>query len=443
MKKIILQCLAFVMLFISLQSVEVKAETFTSASVGYSTYIMDEGWSAEAYGGGLSGSESGKSLQSIRVFLMDEPNGSGVKYRTYVQNLGWQDWAFNGADSNTPNYITGIQIQLDNYPNGSVHYQVLIHNVGWTSWKHNGSTAGNLSGKIDAIRIKVFEVGVSYQAMTSTSWLGLRHNGETIGNEGSSIQSLKVNLESAPTGSKIVYRTHNTTNVWSEWATNGVSVGNGTLDGVEIKLEGLSSFSVAYQVLIQNYGWSDWVYDGVTAGFIGQNQRIEGIRIKIVKAKVIPKEVIVEDDDDFDFSGDSGEGCFYSSLNPDDSTIIGVIPAGVTNVRIRLTSDVDVDLEIYDGSVYGNNPIILYGSDESYFYVDDGDPVEGWYPFEDSYLYIEYSGWYGVDDSWGNEYIYIYGTLQNPILIAAYNYDDSEDATGIQVCYEYGFEVPN
>lgn len=441
MKKIILQCLAFVMLFISLQSVEVKAETFTSASVGYSTYIMDEGWSAEAYGGGLSGSESGKSLQSIRIFLMDEPNGSGIKYRTYVQNVGWQDWAFNGTDSNNPNNVSGIQIQLDNYPNGSVHYQVLIHNVGWTSWKHNGSTAGNLSGKIDAIRIKVFEVGVSYQAMTSTSWLGLRHNGETIGNEGSSIQSLKVNLESAPTGSKIVYRTHNTTNVWSEWATNGVSVGNGTLDGVEIKLEGLTSFSVAYQVLIQNYGWSDWVYDGVTAGFIGQNQRIEGIRIKIVKAKVIPKEVIVEDDDDFDFSGDSGEGCFYSSLNPDDSTIIGVIPAGVTNVRIRLTSDVDVDLEIYDGSVYGNNPIILYGSDESYFYVDDGDPVEGWYPFEDSYLYIEYSGWYGVDDSWGNEYIYIYGTLQNPILIAAYNYDDSEDATGIQVCYEYGFEV--
>ena len=443
MKKIILQCLAFVMLFISLQSVEVKAETFTSASVGYSTYIMDEGWSAEAYGGGLSGSESGKSLQSIRIFLMDEPNGSGIKYRTYVQNLGWQDWAFNGTDSNNPNNVSGIQIQLDNYPNGSVHYQVLIHNVGWTTWKQNGSTAGNLSGKIDAIRIKVFEVGVSYQAMTSTSWLGLRHNGETIGNEGSSIQSLKVNLESAPTGSKIVYRTHNTTNVWSEWATNGVSVGNGTLDGVEIKLEGLSSFSVAYQVLIQNYGWSDWVYDGVTAGFIGQNQRIEGIRIKIVKAKVIPKEVIVEDDDDFDFSEDSGEGCFYSSLNPDESTIIGVIPAGVTNVRIRLTSDVDVDLEIYDGSVYGNNPIILYGSDESYFYVDDGDPVEGWYPFEDSYLYIEYSGWYGVDGNYGNEYIYIYGTLQNPILIAAYNYDDSEDATDIQVCYEYGFEVPN
>lgn len=441
MKKIILQCLAFVMLFISLQSVEVKAETFTSASVGYSTYIMDEGWSAEAYGGGLSGSESGKSLQSIRVFLMDEPNGSGVKYRTYIQNLGWQDWAFNGADSNTPNNITGIQIQLDNYPNGSVHYQVLIHNVGWTSWKHNGSTAGNLSGRIDAIRIKVFEIGVSYQTMTSSSWLGLRHNGETIGNEGSSIQSLKVNLESAPTGSKVVYRTHNTSDAWSNWFNNGVSAGNGTLDGIEIKLEGLPSFSVAYQVLIQNYGWSDWVYDGVTAGFINQNQRIEGIRIKIVKAKIIPKEVIVEDDDDdFDFSDDSGEGCFSSFLDASESTVIGVIPAGVTNVRIQLTSGVDVDLEIYEGSTYGDNPIILYDSEDSYFDVDDGYPVEGWYPFEDSYLYIEYSGWYGVDDNWGNEYIYIYGTLQNPILIAAYNY---EEGANIQVCYEYGFEVPN
>lgn len=371
---------------------------------------------------------------------MDEPNGSGVKYRTYIQNLGWQDWAFNGADSNAPNNITGIQIQLDNYPNGSVHYQVLIHSVGWTSWKHNGSTAGNLSGRIDAIRIKVFEIGVSYQTMTSSSWLGLRHNGETIGNEGSSIQSLKVNLESAPTGSKVVYRTHNTSDVWSNWFNNGVSAGNGTLDGIEIKLEGLPSFSVAYQVLIQNYGWSDWVYDGVTAGFINQNQRIEGIRIKIVKAKIIPKEVIVEDDDDFDFSDDSGEGCFSSFLDASESTVIGVIPAGVTNVRIQLTSGVDVDLEIYEGSTYGENPIILYDSEDSYFDVDDGYPVEGWYPFEDSYLYIEYSGWYGVDDNWGNEYIYIYGTLQNPILIAAYNY---EEGANIQVCYEYGFEVPN
>lgn len=439
MKKIILHFLVFVMLFISLQSVEVKAETFTSASVGYSAYIMDEGWSAEAYGGGLAGSEDGKSLQSIRIFLMDEPNGSGIKYRTYLQSGGWQDWVNNGAESNTPNNITGIQISLDNYPNGSVHYQVLIHNIGWTTWKQNGSTAGNLSGKIDAIRIKVFEVGINYQALSSSNWLSIRHNGETIGNEGDSIQALKVNLESVLTGVKVVYRTHNTSDVWSNWASNNTSVGNGTLDGIEVKLEGLTSFSVAYQVLIQNYGWSDWVYDGATAGFIGQNQRIEGIRIRIVKVKVIPT-VVVEEDDGFDFGDDTGEGCFSSYLDASESTVIGVIPAGVTNVRIQLTSEVDVDLEIYDGSTYGDNPIILYDSEDSYFDVDDGDPVSGHYPFEDSYLYISYSGWHGDGVSEGNEYIYIYGTLQNPILIAAYNY---EDGANIQVCYEYGFELPN
>ena len=440
MKKIILHFLVFVMLFISLQSVEVKAETFTSASVGYSTYIMDEGWSSEAYGGGLSGSESGKSLQSIRIFLMDEPNGAGIKYRTYVQSQGWQEWVFNGADSNNPNNITGIQVQLDNYPNGSVHYQVLIHDVGWTSWKHNGTTAGNLTGTIDAIRIKVFEVGVNYQVLSSSNWLSIRHNGETIGNEGSSVQALKVNLESAPTSAKVVYRTHNTSDVWSNWSSNNASVGSGSIDGIEIKLEGLPEFSVAYQVLIQNNGWSDWYYDGMTAGFINQNQRIEGIRIKIVKLKVIPREVVVEEDDGFDFGDDTGEGCFSSYLDTSESTVIGVIPAGVTNVRIQLTSEVDVDLEIYDGSTYGLNPIILYDSEDSYFDVDDGNPVEGWYPFEDSYLYISYSGWYGVDGNYGNEFIYIYGTLQNPILIAAYNY---EDGANIQVCYEYGFELPN
>jgi len=439
MKKIILHFLVFVMLFISLPSVEVNAETFTSASVGYSSLLQDEGWGLEAYGGGLSGSEIGKPIQSIRIFLMDEPNNAKIKYRTYLQDGGWQEWMYNGSDSNVPSTITGLQIQLEEFPNGSVHYQALIHNVGWTSWKQNGTTVGNLTGSIDAIRIKVFEIGVSYQTKNSSSWLSVRHNGETIGNEGESTQSVKVNLENAPSGSKVNYRTHNLSGNWSTWSNNGIEIGNGTLDGLEIKLEGLPNFSIAYQVLIQNNGWSEWIYDGLTAGYINQNSRIEAIRIKIVKVKILPTVQVIEDGgDDFDFTDEEGGGCFSSYLDAGESTEIGVIPAGVTNVRIQLTSDVDVDLEIYDSSTYGVSPIILYDSEESYFNVDDGNAVEGWYPFDDSYLYIEYSGWHGVDGSEGNEFIYIYGTLQSPILIAAYNYEDGSD---IQVCYEYGFDV--
>jgi uncharacterized protein YjdB len=447
MKKIISRFLVFMMLFTSIQGVVVEAklnvatktETFISASVGYTTYLAENGWGSEAYGGGLSGSELGKSIQSIRVFLMDEPSGARILYRTYQVQGGWQNWVENGTESNVPSDLSGIQIKLENYPNAVVHYQVLVQNKGWSTWKQNGSTAGNLVEKIEAIRIKVFEVGVKYETKNASNWLSVRHNGETIGNEGEQTESIKVNLENAPSGSKIIYRTHNLVGNWSSWSNNGLIAGNGTLDGIEVKLEGLPSFSVAYQVFIQNIGWSDWVYDGLTAGLINQNSRIESIRIKIVKVKITTNEIVeLEDEDGFNFDDDEGDGCFYSFLDTLDVTVIGIIPAGVTNVRIQLTSDVDVDLEIYDGSSYGDNPIIQYGSSDSYFDVDDGGTVGGWYPFEDSYLYIEYSGWYGVDDEEGNEYIYIYGTLQNPILIAAFNY---EEGTDIQVCYEYGFEI--
>jgi uncharacterized protein YjdB len=448
MKKIILRFLVFVMMFLSMQSVGVKAEqiapvkteSFISASVGYSTYLVEGGWGSEAYGGGLSGAELGKPIQSIRVFLMDEPSGARILYRAYQVQGGWQNWVENGADSNVPSDLSGVQVKLDNYPNAVVHYQVLVQNKGWSTWKQNGATAGNLVEKIEAIRIKVFEVGVKYETKNTSNWLSVRHNGETIGNEGEQTQSIKVNLENAPSGSRIIYRTHILDGNWSSWSSDGVISGDGALDGIEVKLEGLPSFSVAYQVFMQNIGWSDWVYDGLTAGLINQNSRIESIRIKIVKVKITTNEIIVveEEEDDFNFDDEEGDGCFYSFLDEDESTVIGIIPAGVTNVRIQLTSDVDVDLEIYDSITYGDNPIILFDSEDSYFDVDSGDPVEGWYPFEDSYLYIEYSGWYGVDDNWGNEYIYIYGTLQNPILIAAYNY---EEGTDIEVCYEYGFET--
>jgi uncharacterized protein YjdB len=439
MKKMMLRFLVFAMLFISLQGVEVKAETFTSASVGYSTYVHEDGWGSEAYGGGLSGSELGKSVQSIRVFLMDEPSGAKILYRTYQVQGGWQSWIENGADSNVPSDLTGIQLKLESYPNAVVHYQVLVQNKGWSNWKQNGLTAGNLTDKIQAIRIKVFEVGVSYQTKNTSNWLSLRHNGETIGDEGESIQALKISLESAPTGAKVMYRTHNTLGNWTSWANNGAIVGNGTFNGLEVKLEGLPSFSVAYQVFIQNIGWSDWIYDGVTAGYLNQDLRIEALRIKIVKTKILPKEHEVEEENDFIFDDEEGNGCYNNYLGEDETVVIGVFKAGITNFNFRLESDIDVDLELYEGDIYGDNPIILNGSGESYFDLNEGDQIDEWYPSVEPYLFVIYLRSYEENNPNGSEQIIIVGTSRYPILLAAHNNDLGTD---IKVCYEFGYIMP-
>lgn len=473
MKKIVLNLLLMIVLGLTVFTPMKVDATYVSASVGYESYIENSGWQTMKYDGDLSGVIESSDVSGFRLFLMDGVADAGISYRAYVQNLGWSNWQSNGSilgNENIASKFTGLQIKLTSFPNSDVHYQVHLKGKGWSSWKKNGVTAGNLTNQIDAIRVKVVEIGVSYRSYVSgIGWNLTRANGETSGNDGKAknLESVSIKLQHLPIGAKIEYRVHVQDLGWTVWAENGSYTTNtkNKIEAIQIRLLGLQGYSIAYQAEVSGQGWQDWVYDGATAGTTGQNLRLDAYRIKVVKVKEEPVVAILPtpivdpipeptpepdpepntDPATFNFDDQSGSACFYATLAPGESVSIGIIPSGVTNVYIELQSEVDVDLELYN--VGTPESIIVYDDLDSFFNVDDGYPVEGAY----SDLYIYYSGWYGDalfddNDEWisgsqGNETIEIVGTLSEGFEIKAYNWDET-NVTTIQVCYDYGYDIP-
>lgn len=80
---------------------------------------------------------------------------------------------------------------------------------------------------------------------------------------------------------KVTYRAHISGQGWTDWLFDGQTAGTEgqgkKIEAIEISMEGCS---VLYQVHIKDYGWSGWVKDGDTAGTTGKNLRLESIMIK-------------------------------------------------------------------------------------------------------------------------------------------------------------------
>lgn len=124
------------------------------------------------------------------------------------------------------------------------------------------------------------------------------------------------------------------------------------------------------------------------------------------------------------------EGDFTRTMIEDDLVPIGNIPGGVSDFRVELFSDQDIDLQMYDQTI----PSELH---------PEGEAIVGWC---DSYKdpncnfgYLSdhhnetldykgnvysYSGYNGVDFKAGHEYIEISGVTQIPVGLAAFAYKD-------------------
>lgn len=99
-----------------------------------------------------------------------------------------------------------------------------------------------------------------------------------------------------PPDAKITYRTFSRCQTaenykWSEYVSNGATAGDDTLtdsiiapiEGIEIKLENLTGYSVMYQAYVQGRGWQKWMSNGELAGTTGTALTIKAIRVRIVK----------------------------------------------------------------------------------------------------------------------------------------------------------------
>lgn len=455
--------IALVLSIVFLSPTHVRASSYVSTNVGYQS-LVSETLQDFAYGGALSGSEGGSPLQGISLHLVDAPYNASIEYRVYTVD-GWTNWAknFELAQSNHQN-VLGVQIRLANFEHSNVYYQTYRQGLGWGSWVKNGSTSGQLdsSHPVTGLRVQVDELGVQYQSNIGGAVQVIRHNRETQGS--GLIYTVKMGLISSSASQKIEYRAYFKNSGWSSWAGDMTSIGSERAGDVITALESRLINLPGYHVRIQpqvNGEWWDWVYDGEQAGTL--DTALTAYRVEIVKEKfeleqaaevslnptTDPDPEPSIDPTTFNFDNPSGNACFYAALAPDESVSIGIIPSGVTNVYIELTSEVDVDLELYNNNT--GESIILYEDPDSYFNVDEGNPVTGEYNNgeDDNVLLISYSGWYGdavfddsenlISGSQGNEWIEIIGTLSDDFEIRVYNYDES---TSIEVCYQYGYDIP-
>lgn len=109
---------------------------------------------------------------------------------------------------------------------------------------------------------------------------------------------------------------------------------------------------------------------------------------------------------------DAGNGNFTQAITEKQIVDVGEIPAGKANVRIDLTSPEDVDVQLYDKQT--GHALVAWPSGDLSGHGVQTTTYEG--------MNIEYSGYNGVGDQLGHEYISISGDITRPLVMKAYGY---------------------
>ena len=237
------------------------------AMVTYSVQLQGIGWTGWAKDGGTIGTTGeNRRLETIKISLYDAIKSEKLQYRVHVSDVGWMNWVSDGATAGVSGKsIEAIQIKLRDLGNYNIKYRVCIEGDAWTDWVENGTTAGTTgqSQKITAIEIKIEE---------AEPWddRGTQYKGtENIDN--TSLINYDACLQNAG---------------WMGWRISDQEAGSSgqrrKLEAFKIKLsDTVKNESVQYSLHLQDVGWTDWVSDGEVQGIAGGNKRIEAIQIKL------------------------------------------------------------------------------------------------------------------------------------------------------------------
>jgi len=118
---------------------------------------------------------------------------------------------------------------------------------------------------------------------------------------------------------------------------------------------------------------------------------------------------------DFNFGECSGSGTFEQQIheftNHEDTVDVGEIPKGIQGLKIYLISDKDVDIRLYgsnnDKIVHWPNGMLKKPSEETKSYKG---------------VHVTYSGYNGMNDKKGHEFIKVIGTIPTTMRMKAFGY---------------------
>ncbi|MCD7981955.1 MAG: L,D-transpeptidase family protein [Clostridiales bacterium] len=239
-----------------------------------------------------------------------------LQYQTHVAKKGWLSAVSEGKTAGTTGQSLAVEafkislqnVDSDEWAGSGITYSAHVQSIGWQSSVSNGAVAGTTgqSKRVEAITIKLTgpiaeKYDVYYRVHTqSYGWLSWAKNGEKAGSSGYSkrIEAIQVVLVekggAAPgsTSKSYVYSRVSTqayvqTYGWQSSVMENVVSGtvgqNKRLEAIRLQLSSEIEYSgsIQYQVYVQGYGWMDWKSNGATAGTTGQSKRIEAIRIKL------------------------------------------------------------------------------------------------------------------------------------------------------------------
>lgn len=138
----------------------------------------------------------------------------------------------------------------------------------------------------------------------------------------------------------------------------------------------------------------------------------------------------------------AGSGSFKQLVADKAVVMVGKIPSGKANIRIDLTSNVDVDIQLFQG----DHAIVAYPNGEL------NGPEKSSLDYQSSLynpLKITYSGYNGLSqgendwDKLGHEYITIEGRLDTDLVMKVYGFEAGEASVEYSwsrpLCCEYGF----
>jgi len=120
---------------------------------------------------------------------------------------------------------------------------------------------------------------------------------------------------------------------------------------------------------------------------------------------------------------ETGHGTFQQDITEKDVTNVGEIPSGIDNLNVKLTSNKDIDIQLYgeDGAEIIKWPSgILNGPSKQTIDYND--------------MHIEWSGYNGTNGHKGNEYIKVTPTTTEKITMKVYGYQAGQ----AKVDYSWG-----
>ncbi|WP_072415666.1 GH25 family lysozyme [Collinsella phocaeensis] len=281
-------------------------------------HVADIGWQNQA---ALDGETAGtvgkaKSIEALKITLVNQVKTGSVQVRAHVSNEGWQDWTSGTAGTTGRGLpIEAVQVRLTGEMAESydVYYRVHAANIGWMGWARDGEEAGTqgYACGVEAVQVLLVEKGgqapsssgsatpeafrrrpvdVSVRAHVSgIGWQGAVRGGATAGTTGRAlaVEALQVGLTDQQLAGSVQVRAHVSNVGWQDW-TSGTAgtTGRGLpIEAVQARLTGdmAESYDVYYRAHVSNIGWLDWAKDGATAGTVGLSAPVEAVQVKLVK----------------------------------------------------------------------------------------------------------------------------------------------------------------